>query len=658
MPARHALIVGIDRYSNFEEQYQLSGCVNDARLIKSVLIDHFNFDESKITELHDAEASQQGILDAMAQLADRIGQDDVVVFHFSGHGRQRTSSNADAEGIGLDSTITPSDSGAVDPYPNLDITDDMIRDWLERLAEKTRFTTLIFDCCHSGTITRDASSAKIRGLPADRRALSSIEVQGIPRPDGLPVTRGGGSVARRIDDAYVVISGCRDDQYSHEYCFEQGDQLVRSGALTHFLTQSLMRARPGTTYRDVFELARQGVNSRFPQQHPQIEGAQDREIFGVRDIEPIRFIPVAAVDGDRVTLGGGAAHGLSVGSVWTAYPPGTKQTRGTAPLGKIEIKSVDALSADGLLVDGGELVVGARCVESAPAADRFLLRVSLVDLDEDSRVLLEERVAGSSLLTTTKSSTAADMRVRIMTAADGDSSADTEGRAVRVDEPSWVVVDRAGELAFPVTACGEDGAVEKLVSNFEAIARYRNALALDNPDSELDVDFNIYRVDAEGKLEDANGGAFTFDEGDQLAFEIVNREERNVFVSVLDFGVTGRVSLVYPQNRAGEMVAAGNTFRYGLGRYKLTLGVPRAFHGTQGTETLKAFISTDEADFRWLQQGGTRSVGSGCIDLRRQFEAAYHGPGTREIATVDTAEGDEQDWKAPARSFELRRRPE
>ena len=63
MPKKIALLIGIDKYVHYEEKYQLDGCVNDAKLIKSVLINHFNFTESEVTELHNEAASREGILE-------------------------------------------------------------------------------------------------------------------------------------------------------------------------------------------------------------------------------------------------------------------------------------------------------------------------------------------------------------------------------------------------------------------------------------------------------------------------------------------------------------------------------------------------------------------------------------------------------------------
>ena len=77
----------------------------------------------------------------------------------------------------------------------------------------------------------------------------------------------------------------------------------------------------------MFEEAAAGVAGAFPTQLPQIDGDPDRAIFGVTDFAPMRFIPVVSRTGNVVTLGGGAAQTVDVGSRWAAYPPATHETR-------------------------------------------------------------------------------------------------------------------------------------------------------------------------------------------------------------------------------------------------------------------------------------------------------------------------------------------
>jgi hypothetical protein len=659
MSEKHALLIGIDKYSNFEERYQLRGCVNDAKLMKSVLVDHFNFKESEITELHNASASQRGILDAMENLVEQIRQDDIVVFHFSGHGSQRKSADTD-EGTGMNSTISTADSGYTDPFPNLDIVDNVINDWLTRLASKTRYISLTFDCCHSGTITRDALSARARGLPADPRSLTAMGVDKTTLPPAPRKQVNGAKPSGwlALSDNYVVMSGCRDDEYSYEFETEGGGEPIRNGALTHFLANALLSAKPGSTYRDVFELARQGVNSKFKQQHPQIEGEQDREIFGVKDIEPLRFILVASVEGDKVTLAGGAAHGLCVNSLWAAYPQGTKQTKGLVPLASIEITQVDALTAEGVIRKGeGNLTIGARCVEAAVAAEQFLLSVDLSQMDEYAAQGLAEGIKASLLLTITETPGAGDVCAYILMPEDQVRAGLSLPATLNIEEPTWAMVDRTRELTMPLHGISNEKAIETIVSNLEAMARYRNALKLDNPASQLNVEFNIFHVDSDGELHNINGVDFIFEEGQNLAFEVINHEPNNVFVSLLDFGLTGKISLFYPPKNSSEMIAPGKTLKIGADERKIQLSVLSEFVGNQGTETVKAIFTSDESDFRWLQQEGTRALATKRSSLRQQFEAAYNGPPTRNMSFETEADaGENEDWKAITRTFELKRR--
>ena len=118
-----------------------------------------------------------------------------------------------------------------------------------------------------------------------------------------------------LSERYVLIAGCRDEKSSYEYRVRQDGQVVNHGTLTYFLSRELVKAGPGATYRDVFEPAKTQVTAVQPRQHPQIEGARDRELLGVLDIQPMRFAPVRRRGwGDQVTLGAGAAHGMTVGS--------------------------------------------------------------------------------------------------------------------------------------------------------------------------------------------------------------------------------------------------------------------------------------------------------------------------------------------------------
>lgn len=690
MPTKHALLIGVDEYPDFPPDSQLKACVADAKLMKSVLVERFKFDESNVVELHNTAASRQGILDAMDHLVDSIEQDDIVVFHFSGHGARSVNPTADVdEGSGRDSTICPADTGYMPPSPNLDIIDNEINDWLVRLTRKTRYVSLTFDCCHSGTITRNIFGGKARGISVAGRSLPVGRLANNTSSSNhhMATTRGTGAsnaanivqsgLGLMLNDNFVVMSGCRDDEESNEFYREQNGETIRHGALTYYLSKALLEAKPGSSYRDVFEIARQGVNAKFSRQHPQIEGVQDREIFGVNDIEALRYIAVQSVDGKQITLAGGAAHGLNVGAIWTVYPQGTKQTEGTSSLGEIRITQLGSLSSQGVLVDGtsnanANISIGDRCVETAISAEQYLLSVDLHQLGDSDAEQLKQQIEGSRLLRLAANPGTGDYVAFVLQPGDSSQMGLNLPPAIHISTPTWAVLDNTGAFAMPPRAKSDQEALGIIVSNLEVLARYRNALSLNNPDSKLNVEFNVYHRDDDDKLHKINNQDFVFEEGQSLGFEIINHQQKkvddqnnvlesgNVYVSVFDFGMTGKVQVVYPNRKSAEQIAPGKSIKIGTepntGRIQLSI-LPE-FVGEQGSSAIKVIVTSEESDFQWLQQEGTRSVEQKPFALREQFEAAFNGPSTRFIPNPFKKKkaNKEADWIAIAHSFQIRRK--
>src|SRR6185503_11124559 len=114
---------------------------------------------------------------------------------------------------GYDNTIMPYERQC-ERGPFCDITDDEINLRLEELAKKTKNTTLVFDSCHSGSMTRGAV-AKSRGQPRDTRPVTQLPPSPIPSPAAR--SPAGPSGWAPLSDSYVLIAGCRDEETSYEY---------------------------------------------------------------------------------------------------------------------------------------------------------------------------------------------------------------------------------------------------------------------------------------------------------------------------------------------------------------------------------------------------------------------------------------------------------
>ncbi|MGB5589562.1 MAG: hypothetical protein WBN31_01375, partial [Gammaproteobacteria bacterium] len=491
-------------------------------------------------------------------------------------------------------------------------------------------------------ITRDAFGATERTGPPDDREPEDLLADGAEHP---PRKKGKGGWLADSEN-YVVISGCEDHERSKEANFGDAETPGRHGALTYNLVKALMDARPGSTYRDVYEVASTNVTARFKTQHPQIHGALDREIFGVAEIEPLRSIPVKEIDGGRVTLAGGAAHGLRPGSVWEVYPQGTKQTQDADALGSIEIEEVGALTSSAVIRDAhADITPGARCTQKIPAAPGNRLVVDLTDVPDADADQLSVRIEQSGLLSVATAESDADIKVYVIAPREQASANDPVPGVDTIESRSWALVDLDGDLAMPLHAVDEAGVIDILIHNLETAARYQNMLQLSNPMSKLDVEFNIYHRTASFELVTANGGHYEIQEGDCVAFELVNRGASPAWFTLMYFDVDGTVYPCPPAEPPGIKVAGGRTVIVGKDEIDISPnlgGLPI----DRGTPTFKAFITNKPANFEWQQQSGFRSGGS---QMASQIEAADKGINP-ELTTDD-----EEDWTSICRSVIVRR---
>ena len=678
---KRALIVGIDNYQTAPKIPVLNGCVNDATLVRGILEDQFGFPAEHITMLTNDLATRDGILAAFDALVAATGTDDIVMFYYAGHGSQMTDREGD-EASGLDNTIMPTDSEGWSGV-NRDITDDEIHLRLRALGEKTSYTTIIVDACHSATITRDAFGEMSRGVRADTRPVSELPPSPIPKEATRSVGGAGGdrgpSGWMPLADQYVLIAGCRDEETSKEYRPPEGEGKVVHGALTYFLGQELRRATPGTSYRDVFERAAAQVTANYPTQHPQMEGRVDRAVFGVSDLTPMQFARVLTRDGDTVTLAAGAAHGMTVDSAWAVYPQGTKHTDGAAELGTVEITTVRAVRSDARVVSEttpGAIVTDTRAVERVHAFGTLRLRVQLDAsvADGEARGIahakaLREKLAESRLVEVVAADDAsASTRVYLVSPRTSAAASDPVPQLGAVSSPVWAAVNAEGQLVMPPKALDAFGDV---CSNLDTLARYRQALELENPNTASALrgkfELNLLRrgpdttwVVAEP---DVAGGLPVYQDGDDIAFEIKSNHDAKAFVNLLDFSPTGAISLVFPAPNATDQVTPNVRFQIGTRpEEEFTVSYPTEFPyagGGVGTpadavETVKLFVTTTDAGFSFLEQQGVRSVGrSGA--LQSLWETAVGAASVRAI-TRKTMPVDTDDWTTVVRPLIVRRK--
>lgn len=675
---KRALLIGINKYAKLAPHYQLSGCIHDVKVMANLLRDKFGFPEANISIICDEQATRQGICAAMELLISMTMQDDIIVIHYSGHGSRVTDIHND-DPSGMDSTIVPHDSGRR-TSPNRDITDDEIHMWLSRLTQVTRYVTLIFDSCHSGTISRDVFGDTARWVEPDERPASEIaaemeapvvtevvveEMRAVREKQGI-----GGSGWLLLGKRYVLIAGCRDNESAYERPVGKGTEMSSQGALTYFLCQELALAGSTTTYRDLFDRVHPLVTSAYPNQHPQIEGQQDIVLFGMEEIPVAPFIRVTAREHDLVRLGGGAALGLTAGSQWAIYPEGVKHADSDSPpLGRVEITNVRAVSSDAMVLDpthAHHIKPGCRAFETDRSYGAMRMTVDLHPAPAsyaEHLTQLASRIADSKLLnirTPDESVNKADVRIYLILPRSHADTGDPVPQLGAIAVPTWVVVGREGRLIMPPHPINAAHVLNLIIANLEKIARYRNALSLENRKSALvdNIGFKLLRQDVVGvwkeALPDSASGQVVFEHGERVALEIVNLYHAPVYISVLDFGLTSGIFLIFPPNRPSDKfephcppVRLGE--RYGD---RIELYMPNEFKEDSGVEVFKLFATTHEANFSWLAQGGVRSMRKSRSSFETVFETAINGTQDQRQMTVPV----DEEWTTVERAFFLRRK--
>jgi hypothetical protein len=259
-----ALLVGINTYQS-EEVNPVKGAEEDVGATQEFLQQAYGFAPADIHTLTGSQATRQRILAEFRQWLIRGTQPgDRVFFLFSGHGSNVRDVDGD-EGDGRDETIVPYDVRFVAPDKTENqILDDELNELIAQLTG--RLAVLVFDSCHSGTVSRAPGGAAARRAEAGPRYLPAPEAWAALRTGGLggggqqsgsayQVTEEQGKqlvprnlrlVEEKLQGAVagsVVISAAQPHQLA--YPVKLGDGGYR-GALTYLLTKTLGQAQPLT----------------------------------------------------------------------------------------------------------------------------------------------------------------------------------------------------------------------------------------------------------------------------------------------------------------------------------------------------------------------------------------------------------------------------
>lgn len=522
-------------------------------------------------------------------------------------------------------TIVPIDSGRCQRHPNRDIKDEEIRSILEKLSKTTDKITLIFDCCHSGHITRDPSGQVFRGVESD------------VAPFELLIENSRGFAAENF--RYVLFAACRAD--------EKAKETECNGLWTLSLKKainllSIKQLRP--THRNVFEQAFIEVALNANVQHPLIEGPKEQQNRIMFDTEIVFAKPYACVkkiseqSGKKLAiLDVGEAHGVTIGSKFALFPLNCRSSTEEDLNLLVTVDTISATECSVLIPTHTNFTVenGCRAYEKFHAFDDLSISVTIVISTELTKWLetsnkdrdiniplfvekLKSFIDNCPYLNWKETSDGAFCVIHLIAPFPQLNFSDNvpiyselQQRGFNLNTPSIVYFGQANKiLALPIHLADMDNTFHSARETIANLGRYYRGLRIRNENLvslsnnpihdkiKMTVDWSHDKT-SWNRIE--NCDMAVLHDGYYLQVNIINGSSKDVYIALLDFAEDGAITQVFPPPGGQEIIARGNKLMVKFDD-PLTIAsdlIP--------FETLKLFATTLPTDFRLLIQNGFRS---------------------------------------------------
>lgn len=638
----HALLIGIDHYlpPSSPEAFSFSdlgGAVRDIERMTGYLQEVLDVPDTHIRRLTSSIffptpepnlPTYGNLLRAFEDLIERVQADDQVYIHYSGHGgRVPTALPADKGERGLDETLVPYD--IADPR-NRYLRDVELHALLARLAARGPWVTVVLDCCHAGGASRfqhGAGDLRVRGRgrvdTTERPTASNLgDWTDLATRWRRSLVRGPAALER-----CVILSACRASEEARERRID-GEL---SGLLTHHWLDSLLRAGPHTTYRQLHQRMLGQIQGLIHTQTPQLEGDADRRIFGSEQRKAagltVAVLDVEPLDGNRcnaVELRAGRAHGLTQGARFAIVDPeDPRRDR----LAEVELDVLHGARSWARVVDTPKF-------RRPPAVgDDAVLLPGAIDLVKTVGRLVQPP-PHHPLEDTTWEQIRSEITHRtegFLRTADGEAATEQQQApdlAVGLDTVgldaagTFLVLDAGGdpfELQPPLHVT-TPGAVQDLVDRLDHLARYQHVRQLQHapqgPDVLIDLEVKLVRLPETYELGDPIPPDLEWQAPEQAApaqpgawscLRLQNHGQHIVHAAILILDADGSIRQMHPLDRPYEELEEAP--------FHLPMRAGLEDGRQLSRSTFKIFATLGDTDFRWLELPPSHR----CHERRRQL---------------------------------------
>jgi len=601
-PRKLALLVGVNAYPTDGLFAPLKGCVNDVELQYHLLVHRFGFKPSDIVKLTDQQATRDGILTAFDEhLIKQARPGDVVVFHFSGHGSQVLDPDQDFPD-GLNSTLVPVDSPLPAGFPRSggavnDITGHTI--FLLGSAVPTENFTMVLDSCHSGGAQRGNLTIRSRvggsnltmsdaELAYQEAWLSRLELS----PEAF-IRRRREGIARG-----VAIASAKRDQYAADAPFQD----FYAGAFTYVLTQYLWQQTGRTPFESaIANVARTTTQLSFSNQEPQFEtqpgsGFETLPIYFTQKVTPPAEAVVTNVRGSEADLWLGGLEPAALEAFGQGAVLAGVDEAGVSR-GRVQITQRQGLTGRARLLEA-----------DLPASGLLQEQVRGVPTDVRLRIGLDDSL-GSDRAAAQQALSMID-RVEPMALGQGEvhyilgrmTAAYRRELAGQPDLPAEHSLGLFSQgLDLVPGSYGNPGeaiaaAVERLQSKLRSLLAARLVKLTLNPGSSR-LNLGVTMIPENGSQILASSFTVRGDNsappptrpgiqqiplGTAVQFQVENRENRDLYLSVLVIDAAGEMAVIFPNQWTAAVEAtrlpAGETLRIpdaSRDRFRLVTQAPR-----------------------------------------------------------------------------------
>lgn len=630
-PKLYAVLVGVDGYlqgklSDGSYYRSLSGCVNDILRAERFLRDQLGLADEHIfrltasntpTGLPSEPQEQWPTYENIVALLQRVTRTaepgDQVYIHYSGHGGRTPTMFPELKGeAGLDESLVPLDICKPEARYLRDVEFAYL---LKTMVDAQLVVTVVLDSCYSGSATRGESSATVRRMtargadavdstvrPMESQVASKVELMASWRsllPEMPPDIKPGSGWLPE-PSGYVLLAACRAFEGANEYAFGGG---AKSGALTHWLLDSLRQMGPHFTYRMLHSRILAKLHAMFVQQTPQIQGEADRVVFGGGHVRPQPAVNVLEADParQRVRLNTGVAQGVGAGTKFAVYPPGALDyTEVEERLAVVEVETPGTTSSWASVserCDAAEIEEGAQAVLLDFGALNPKVRVALVHNEGMPRGVDQVGALGrvESLL-------GREQDGWLRQVAPGEASdyqVVVNAGAYELWDPQGIVIPRLGS-PLPFT---DPASPSKLLDRLVHLAKYRNVRLIDNAERSSPLAraliFEMRGMASRGEESrprtlDTPGHTPTLRPGEWLFLRLKNNSNRALNITLLDLRPNWSIKQIFPSLQDFEPFEPGQEQTF-----PLRADLPSAYD--DGTDVLKVFATTEPTNFRWLE---------------------------------------------------------